>query len=125
MSPAPRPRAVAIVPCADLDAAEAWWNALGFRRPAGQDYPGYRMLDDGEGCEVHLSACPPGWVEAARNPFGVYLYTPRVDAIAATAAAHVIGPPSEAKPWGLREVALHGPDGLLVRVGWPLGAAEV
>src|SRR3546814_2680621 len=54
------PRLVAIVPCNDLDAAEAWWNRLGFRRPPDQDYPGYRMLADDEGSEVHLNGAPEG-----------------------------------------------------------------
>ena len=124
MSELPRPpRLVAIVPCNDVDAAERWWNRLGFRRPADQDWGDYRMLDDSEGGEVHLQAAVPGWLAPGRNPFGVYLYTPRVDAIAAAMREQIIEierAPTH-KPWGMYELALNGPDDLLVRVGWPSG----
>lgn len=115
------PRLVAIVPCNDVDAAEAWWNRLGFTRPADQGFDDYRMLADAEGSEVHLQPAVPGWLEAGRNPFGVYLYTSRAADIAAAVPDAVIEPGKapEHKPWGMWEVSLDGPDGLLVRVGWP------
>ena len=115
------PRLVAIVPCNDLDAAEAWWNRLGFSRPVDQGFDDYRMLADPDGAEVHLQPAVPGWVEPGRNPFGVYLYTARVDEIAAAMRDAVIEPGGapERKPWGMVEVSLNGPDDLLVRVGWP------
>ncbi|MCM8729605.1 VOC family protein [Hephaestia sp. GCM10023244] len=120
------PRLVAIIPCNDLDAAEAWWNRLGFRRPPDQDYPGYRMLADDEGSEVHLNQSAEGWVVPSHNPFGVYLYTRRVAQIAAAMRGFVIEPGKapEHKPWGMYECALHGPDGLLVRIGWPSRLVE-
>ncbi|WP_174280617.1 glyoxalase [Sphingomonas bacterium] len=116
-----QPRVVAIVPCNDIDAAEAWWNRLGFARPPEQDGGDYRMLADADGAELHLQRAVPGWVEAGRNPFGVYLYTRRVDAIATALRDAVIEPgkAAEHKDWGMYEVSLNGPDDLLVRVGWP------
>ena len=38
----------AILPCNDLDAAEAFFERLGFTRQAG-DRDDYRMLSDGRG----------------------------------------------------------------------------
>jgi hypothetical protein len=114
-------RLTAIVPCNDIDAAEVWWNRLGFYRPADQDWGDYRMLSDALGAEVHLSAAVDGWLVAGRNPFGVYLYTPRVDELAAIAREAIIEPRKEPehKPWGMYEFTLNGPDDLLVRIGWP------
>ncbi|MDT2020614.1 glyoxalase [Methylocella sp. CPCC 101449] len=114
-------RAVAIIPCNDLDAAERWWNGLGISRPQDQGYDDYRMLADGKGAEVHLQTAVEGWIVPGRNPFGVYLYTPRVDELAAVAGDRVLGPSKapEHKPWGMYEFALNGPDDLLVRIGWP------
>ena len=111
----------AIIPCNDVDAAEAWWNRLGFSRPADQDWGDYRMLSDGEGGEVHLTGAVEGWVVPGRNPFGVYLYTDRVDALAAKMRDAIIEKEKAPmhKHWGMYEFALNGPDGLLVRIGWP------
>jgi hypothetical protein len=119
-----RPRAVAILPCSDLDAAELWWGRLGFARPAGQGHEGYRMLADDEGAEIHLNAAVPGWLVPARNPFGIYLYTARLEAIAEAVREEIIEQSKrpEHKPWGMYEFALNGPDDLLVRVGWPSAA---
>ena len=120
----------AIIPCNDLDRAEAWWNRLGFRRPSDQDHGDYRMLSDGAGGAVHLQPAVEGWLVPDRNPFGVYVYTSRVDAIAASMRGAILG--SNGRPehqtWGMYEFALNGPDGLLVRVGWPsrlVGPARV
>lgn len=115
------PRLTAIVPCNDLDAAEAWWNRLGFTRPADQGFDDYRMLSDGEGGEVHLQPAVEGWLVPGRNPFGLYLYTPAVDALATRMRGEIIErerTPTH-KEWGMYEFALNGPDDLLVRVGWP------
>jgi len=111
----------AIIPCNDVDAAEAWWNRLGFTRPADQDYGDYRMLDDGAGGEVHLQPAVAGWVSPGHNPFGVYIYTPRVDELAQAMRDSIIErekAPAH-KEWGMYEFALNGPDDLLVRIGWP------
>lgn len=112
--------ATAIIPCNDLDGAEAWWNRLGFSPPADQGYDDYRMLSDGKGGEVHLNVAVPGWVVPGRNAHGIYLYTPHVDELAATMRAEIIErekAPTH-KHWGMYEFALNGPDDLLVRIGW-------
>ncbi|HEY4176100.1 MAG TPA: hypothetical protein VGM90_04690 [Kofleriaceae bacterium] len=117
-----RPNLVAILACNDLDASERWWNRLGFHRPADQNYEGYRMLSDGDGCELHLTnVAEAGWLVPGKNPNGVYLYTPRVDALAATMRDEIIekAKAPEHKPWGMYELSLNGPDDFLVRIGWP------
>jgi catechol 2,3-dioxygenase-like lactoylglutathione lyase family enzyme len=107
-----RRSAVAIVPCSDLDASEAFYGKLGFRAVAV--YEGYRILHDDGGAGVHLTRVPPGSVDPASNAFGIYLYSPDVESLAAG-----FGCAAEAKPWGLREFAVLDPEGTLVRVGWP------
>jgi len=116
-----RSTVTAIVPCSDVDAAERWWNKLGFSRPAEQDFGDYRMLSDGEGGEVHLQAAVEGWLVPGQNPFGVYIYTRRVDELAALGGDAIIEQTKGAvhTEWGMYEFALNGPDDLLVRVGWP------
>jgi hypothetical protein len=78
------------------------------------------MLPDGKGGQLHLTAAVAGWLVPGRNPFGLYLYTEHVDALAARFGPELVaqaGP--EDKPWGMYEFALSDPDGTLVRVGWP------
>ena len=107
-------RLTAILPCNDLDAAQAFFERLDFRRDTGSP-DDYRMLSDGRGGFIHLTAAVEGWVEAGRNPFGLYLYRRDVDEL----AARLGGVPSE-KPWGMYEFSASGPDGVLVRIGWPV-----
>ena len=122
----PPPHALtAILPCTDLDASEAFYGRLGFIRPA-QDRPGpgeadvYRMLSDGKGGFLHLTNAVEGWLVRGRNPFGLYLYTDDVDAVAAEFAGECLGTGGpEHKPWGMYEVSLSDPDATLVRVGRP------
>jgi hypothetical protein len=58
-----------------------------------------------------------GWFPG-RNPFGLYLYTEDVDALAAAFANDLAGKKGpEDKPWGTYEFALSDPDQTLVRVG--------
>jgi len=112
-----------IVPCNDLDASEAFWNRLGFfQDPESKDDDGeYRILGDGHGAWVHLNPAVEGWVVPGRNPFGVYLYTPDVDGVAARVRDDILSPSkaAEHQEWGMYEFALSDPDGVLVRVGWP------
>lgn len=111
--------AFAIVPSNDLQAAVAFWERLGFRRAGGdQNY----AIMAGWGCEVHLTqAGPSPWDVPVNNPFGVFIRTPDVGAIAARVDDLVIRPGGvlRHREWGLYEVGIGGPDGLLVRVGWP------
>ncbi|RBP09265.1 putative enzyme related to lactoylglutathione lyase [Roseiarcus fermentans] len=110
-------RLIAILPCKDIDAAQAFFERLGFQLEPGS-LPDYRMLADGLGGELHLSPAVEGWLDPDRNPFALYLCRRDVDAAAAAFAGETLGPPED-KPWGTYEFALDGPDGALVRVGWP------
>jgi hypothetical protein len=106
----------AIVPCNNLDLSEAFYAKLGFT--CHSRYEGYRILSDGKGGELHLTATAEGWLVPGHNPFGLYLYTKDVDELSASLDALLIHKP-EHKPWGMYEFALNGPDQTLVRVGWP------
>jgi len=112
--------AFAIVPSNDLDAALAFWEQLGFLRTGGD---AHYVIMTGWGCEVHLTQAGSGpWaVRAEHNPFGVFIRTPHVDAIAARVDEFIIRPGGvlRHREWGLYEVGIAGPDGLLVRIGWP------
>ena len=110
-------RLTAILPCNDLDAAQAFFERLGFRLGPGS-LDDYRMLSDGLGAHIHLNPAVAGWLQPGRNPFGLYLYREDVDGAAAAFAGEVLGLPED-KPWGMYEFALNGPDETLVRIGWP------
>ena len=106
--------AVAIIPCNDLGASQAFYERLGFAATAIYEAHGYRILHDGGGASVHLTCVDPGWLIPERNVHGLYFYSEDVDALAAR-----FGRTAETKPWGLREFAIADPDGTLIRVGWP------
>ena len=112
--------AFAIVPCNDLLAAVPFWERLGFARTGGD--ANYVILTGWE-CEVHLTQAGDGpWhVPADHNPFGVFIRTPEVESIAARVDDLIIRPGGilRHREWGLYEVGICGPDGLLVRIGWP------
>jgi catechol 2,3-dioxygenase-like lactoylglutathione lyase family enzyme len=110
-----------IIPCNDLDASEAFYNRLGLFRDEDDEPGEYRMLSDGNGCDIHLITAVEGWVVPGRNPFGVYFYTDKVDELAQRVRDDVIEPNKapEDKSWGMYEFALSDPDGVLVRIGWP------
>ena len=111
-------RLTAILPCNDLDAAQRFFERLGFKVEGGPEY--YRMMSDGRGGDIHLQAAVDGWLVPGRNPFGLYLYREDVDQLAKAFAGEMIEPegPTD-KPWGMYEFALNGPDETLVRIGWP------
>jgi catechol 2,3-dioxygenase-like lactoylglutathione lyase family enzyme len=106
-------RLVAIVPCNDLDASQAFYARLGFAE-GERKYDEYRILSDDKGGELHLTVATEGWVVPGRNPFAVYLYTEDVDGLAAA-----FGRKAEDKPWGTYEFGVSDPDETLVRIGWP------
>jgi hypothetical protein len=109
----------AILPCNDIDAAEVFFIRLGFTRVA-DSLDEYRLLSDGRGGFIHLQPAVEGWLVPGRNPFGLYLYREDVDGTASAFAGEIIGKDGpSAKPWGMYEFALNGPDDVLVRVGWP------
>lgn len=111
--------AFAIIPSNDLDAARPFWERMGFSRTGGDEN---YIIMTGWGCELHLTQAGSGpWQVPEHNPFGVFIRTPEVDAIAARMADLIIRPGGvlRHREWGLYEVGISGPDGLLVRVGWP------
>lgn len=120
MSEPPSVGAFAIVPSNDLPAAVPFWERLGFARTGGEET---YIIMTGWGCEVHLTQAGSGaWrVPAEHNPFGVFIRTPDVDAIAARVEDLIIRPGGvlRHREWGIYEFAVAGPDGLLVRIGWP------
>lgn len=120
MSEMPAVGAFAIVPNNNLQAAIPFWERLGFARSGGDS--GYVIMT-GWGCEVHLTQAgdEPWRVSAANSPFGVFIRTPDVEAIAARVDDLIIRPGGilRHREWGLYEFAVSGPDGLLVRIGWP------
>ncbi|MCP3409840.1 VOC family protein [Bradyrhizobium sp. CCGB01] len=111
--------AFAIIPSNDLAAAIPFWERLGFTRAGGDaNY----VIMRGWGCEVHLTQAGDGpWQVPEHNPFGVFIRTPDVEAIAARVDDLIIRPGGvlRHREWGLYEVGINGPDGLLVRIGWP------
>lgn len=111
--------AFAIVPSNDLAAALPFWTRMGFERTGGDD--GYVIMRGWE-CEVHLTqAGDDPWRVPEHNPFGVFIRTPDVAAVAARVDDLIIRPDGilRHREWGMYEFAVNGPDGLLVRVGWP------
>jgi hypothetical protein len=120
MSDIPRIGAFAIVPSNNLPAAIPFWERLGFARTGGDDI---YVIMTGWSCEVHLTQAGTGpWrVPEENNPFGVFIRTPDVDAIAARVDDLIIRPGGvlRHREWGLYEVGIAGPDNLLVRIGWP------
>ena len=107
----------AILPCNDLDASEAFYARLGFRRTDEETGGEYRILADGRGGALHLTDAVEGWLVPGKNPFGLYLYVEDVDGLAAGLTG-LLHPPKD-QPWGMYEFAISDPDQTLVRVGWP------
>lgn len=111
--------AFAIVPSNDLKASIAFWERLGFTRTGGEgDY----VVMTGWNCEVHVTQAGEGpWRVPESNPFGIFIRTPDVDAIAARVDDLIVRPGGilRHREWGMYEVGINGPDGLLVRIGWP------
>ena len=119
MQDTPTTGAFAIIPSNDLASACQFWERLGFSRTGGDD--NYFIMT-GWGCEVHLTQAGDGvWRVPEHNPFGVFIRTPDVEAVAARVDDLIIrlGGVLRHREWGLYEVGIAGPDGLLVRVGWP------
>lgn len=112
--------AFAIVPCNDLVSAFPFWERLGFSRAGGDQH---YVIMTGWGCEVHLTQAGSGpWrVPSENNPFGVFIRTPNVAAIAARVDDLIIRPGGilRHREWGMYEAGIAGPDNLLIRVGWP------
>ena len=81
----------AILPCTDLDASTAFYERLGLS--VESDHGSYRILSDGAGWQLHLTnEAPEGWLVAEQNPFGLYLYTARVEDLAEQMQNDIIEP---------------------------------
>ena len=111
--------AFAIVPSNDLQASVSFWERLGFARSGGEST---YIIMSGWDCEVHLTQAGQNeWRVPEHNPFGVFIRTPDVEAIAARVEDLIIRPGGvlRHREWGIYEVGIAGPDNLLVRIGWP------
>ena len=115
-------RVAPILPSRDLAAAAAFWNRLGFA--TFRLDPGAYLIVARDGAELHFWLNPT--LLPAANDAGAYLRPSDLDALDAEWAA--LGLPgagiprlvrAEAKPWGMREMAVVDPDGNLLRVGVP------
>ncbi|HET6607267.1 MAG TPA: hypothetical protein VFG62_11385 [Rhodopila sp.] len=82
-------RLTAILPCNDLDKAQVFFERLGFALEARSPRD-YRMTSDGLGGFTRLNKAVEGWLQAGRNPFGLYLYREDVDGVAAAFAGETI-----------------------------------
>lgn len=116
--------AAAIVPCADIASSEAFFALLGYARPPQDtgEHADYRLLVNGRGGIIHLRALGRGEaLDPAASPLGLYLYADDPEAAAQGVRDLILEPgrAPERKLWGMFEFSLNGPDGLLVRVGWP------
>jgi catechol 2,3-dioxygenase-like lactoylglutathione lyase family enzyme len=110
-------RVVAVIPCNDLAASEAFYRLLGFRRhPNGEDHGDYVLLSDDGGAELHLTKAPDGWLITGKSPFGIYFYADNVEELASRLEGLLLHPP-RLQPWGMFEFAVSDPDENLVRVG--------
>lgn len=107
---------VAIIPCNDLAASLAFYRQLGFERDPGGTYPDYAILSDGKGGAMHLTLAADGWLIPGKSPFGIYIYSDEVEALASRLGDRLLHPPKP-QPWGMFEFAVSDPDENLVRVG--------
>jgi hypothetical protein len=101
VSETPSVGAFAIVPSNDLPAAIQFWQRLGFARSGGDSN---YIIMVGWGCEVHLTqAGDDPWSVPEHNPFGVFIRTPEVDAIAAQVDDLIIRPGGvlRHREWGI------------------------
>lgn len=112
-----RRRVVAVIPCNDLKASEAFYALLGFRREAdAADYGDYVMLNDEGGAEIHLTKATEDWLVPGKSPFGIYFYADNVEVLASRLEGRLLHKPKR-QPWGMFEFAVSDSDENLVRVG--------
>ncbi|GAM90707.1 hypothetical protein ANO11243_087520 [Dothideomycetidae sp. 11243] len=115
---ASQPRVTAILPCTNLLSAIRFFVRLGFIEPSQEDisrWDGYVMLAHPNGSDLHLTQLggdEEGWLVPGKNPFGLYIYSEDVEALAKEFASEIIeaAKTAEVKPWGMVEFSLNGPD---------------
>lgn len=108
----------------DLASSTRYWvDALGCTRDFGDGTDGWSFLSR-DGLSVMLGECaderPAS--EIGNHSWVAYVTVADVDAVHAELAqrgAMVITPP-ESKPWGMREIAVHTPDGHRLTFGTPM-----
>ncbi|KAH8649236.1 hypothetical protein BX600DRAFT_474806 [Xylariales sp. PMI_506] len=121
-----RPGVVTVLPCTNIASATQFFVRLGFTAPSTEDtnkWDQYLILHHPNGSQIHLreiGSDEAGWLVPLRNPFGVYVYTTDVEALAGEFKDEIIesAKAPQVKEWGMYEFSLNGPDGCLVRVGW-------
>lgn len=126
-----RPRITTILPCSDMASAIRFFIRLGFNAPTHdelKEWDQYLGLSHPNGSDIHLRevGTEEGWLVPNKNPFGIYVYSEDVEALGVEFAEEIIeaGKKPEVKEWGLLEFSVNGPDGCLVRVGWPVDEIE-
>ena len=127
-----RPRITTILPCTNFDSAIKFFVRLGFTPPTPEqrtEWDQYLLMSHPNGSDIHLRELGPdeeGWVVPERNSFGIYVYSEDVEALGVEFKDEIIeaGKRPEVKEWGLLEFSVNGPDGCLVRVGWPVKDLE-
>ncbi len=99
----------------DLRASSEYWiSTLGFSRDFGDESDGWSWLSRGE-FAVGLGQCPH--VQAARtlgdHSYVAYVNVDDVDALYEEFRQRgaILPHPPATKPWGMREFAVHTPDG--------------
>ncbi|KAH7357541.1 hypothetical protein BKA66DRAFT_552877 [Pyrenochaeta sp. MPI-SDFR-AT-0127] len=128
-----RPRITTILPCTDAASATKFFVRLGFTAPTQEEksmWDSYLLLSHPNGSDIHLRELgedEAGWLPPLKNPFGIYVYTADVEALAVEFAGEIIeqAKTAEVKEWGMLEFSVNGPDGCLVRVGWPVEESDV
>lgn len=114
-------RSEPILPVPDINAARAFYQALGFR--AGFNDGPYEIMRRGGLC-VHLEERPR--MDVLHNPFSCYWRVTDADPLYREFAAtglftqpHRLSEPAD-EPWGMREFTLKDPGGNLIRIGHDL-----
>lgn len=101
-------------------STEFWMSVLGFTRDFGDGTDGWSWLSRGE-FAVGLGECPhvPAASTLGDHSYVAYVNVDDVDALydeVRQRGAKVPRPPAT-KPWGMREFALHTPDGHRITFG--------
>lgn len=86
-----RRRVVAVIPCNDLRASEAFYAVLGFHRhPGAEDHGDYILLTDDGGAEIHSTKAAEDWLVPGKSPFGIYFYADNVEELASRLEGHLL-----------------------------------
>ena len=86
--PPPPGQIISVLPSNNLDVSETFYNRLGFNRPSEEkkgkgEEDSFRMLANGQGGYLMLCQAMEDFLIPGKNPNGLYLYTEKVDDMAA------------------------------------------